>query len=113
MSLFNFRRKKEKSSECRCNCCVEKVIVNRLSDTVGIKVIGAGCKSCHTFYENTKQAVKSIGFEAEVEYITDMEKIAEYGIMTLPALVVDGKVVVMGKVLKAKEIEALLRKQGY
>ena len=63
--------------------------------------------------KNAKKAVKNMGLDIEVEYITDMEKIAEYGIMTLPALVVDGKVVVMGKVLKAKEIEALLRKQGY
>ena len=47
-----------------------------------------------------------------MEYVTDMEKIMEYGVMSMPAVVVNDKVVSMGKVLKAAEVEALLRKLG-
>ena len=78
-----------------------------------IKVLGAGCKSCHELYENTKAAVKNIGFDVEVEYVTDMEKVMEYGVMSMPGLVVNEKVVSMGKVLKAADVEKLLHKLGY
>ena len=82
----------------------------RLSEDslVSIKVLGSGCKSCHQLYENTKEAVKSAGLSVEVEYITDLEKIMEYGVMSMPGLVVNEKVVSMGKVLKTSEVEKLL-----
>ena len=70
--------------------------------------MGAGCKACHTQYENTKDAVKNIGIDIEVEYITDMQKIMEYGVMSMPAIVVNDKVVAFGKVLKTAEVEKLL-----
>lgn len=75
-----------------------------------IKVLGTGCKTCHQQYENVKTAVKSLGLSAEVEYITDIEKIMEYGVMVMPAIVIDGEVAVSGKLLKAKDVEKLLRK---
>ena len=82
----------------------------RLSEDslVSIKVLGSGCKSCHQLYENTKEAVKNAGLSVEVEYITDLEKIMEYGVMSMPGLVVNEKVVSMGKVLKTPEVERLL-----
>ena len=82
----------------------------RLSEDslVSIKVLGSGCKSCHQLYENTKEAVKSAGLSVEVEYITDLEKIMEYGVMSMPGLVVNEKVISMGKVLKTSEVEKLL-----
>ena len=49
-----------------------------------------------------------MGLSAEVEYITDMQKVMEYGVMSMPALVVNEKVVSMGKVLKAADVEKLL-----
>ena len=55
-----------------------------------------------------KEAVAEKGIEAEIEYITDMAKIMEHGIMSTPALMVDNKVVSMGRVLKAKEVMKLL-----
>ena len=73
-----------------------------------VKVLGAGCKSCHEQFENAKTAVKSLGLSAEVEYITDMEKIMGYGVMSMPALMIDDKIVSAGKVLKAKDVEKLL-----
>ena len=57
---------------------------------------------------STKEAVANKGIDTDVEYITDMEKVMSYGVMSMQALVIDGKVVSAGKVLKAKEVEKLL-----
>lgn len=75
---------------------------------MNIKVLGAGCKTCHKQYEIVEEAVKSIGLSVEVEYITDMEKIMEYGVMSMPAIVVDEKVVAQGKLLKKADVVRLL-----
>ena len=75
-----------------------------------IKVLGAGCKSCHEMYENTKNVVKNKGLNIEVEYITDMQKIMEYGVMSMPVLVINEKVVSQGKVLKEADIAKFLNK---
>ena len=77
-----------------------------------IKVLGAGCKSCHEQHENVKKAVANMSLDAEVEYITDMEKVMSYGVMSMPAIVVNEQVVSMGKVLKAAQVEELLKKLG-
>ena len=74
-----------------------------------VKVLGAGCKSCNAMLAAAQSAVKSLDFHVEVEYITDMEKIAAYGVMRLPALVVNDKVVSSGKVLGTNEIRKLLK----
>lgn len=76
---------------------------------MNIKVLGGGCSRCETLLRSAKQAAANLGIEAEFEYITDMARIAEYGIMGLPALVIDGKVVSAGKVLKGAEIEKFLK----
>ena len=73
-------------------------------------MLGAGCKSCREQYENAKQAVEDMGLDLEVEYITDMHKVMEYGVMSMPALVVNEKVVAISKVLKASDVIALLNK---
>ena len=135
MSLFNFGKKKEEKKTHACCCCgsVSKAEENtgcccgsapKSDETAScccdapvegiccIKVLGAGCKSCHEQYENTKAAVKAPGLNLEVEYITDLEKIMGYGVMSMPAIVVNEKVVSMGKVLKSSEVEKLLRKLG-
>lgn len=71
---------------------------------LGIKVLGGGCAKCHQLEENTKEALTMLDIKEEVEVITDFSIIAAYGVMTTPALVVDGKVVSYGKVLKTDEI---------
>ena len=71
---------------------------------MNIKVLGGGCCKCENLLEAVKEAVAEKGIEAEIEYITDMSKIMEYGIMSTPALMVDNKVASMGRVLKAKEV---------
>ena len=130
MALFNFGKKKEE--EKKSCCCGSEV---KAEQTAGcccgseakeentccgapvegiccIKVLGAGCKTCHEQYENAKAAVAALGLSIEVEYITDMEKVMEYGVMSMPAIVVNDKVVSMGKLLKAADVEKLLRKLG-
>ena len=75
---------------------------------MNIKVLGGGCCKCENLLGAVKEAVAEKEIEAEIEYITDMAKIMEYGIMSTPALMIDNKVVSMGRVLKAKEVEKLL-----
>ena len=94
------KKKEEAKAETTC-CCGEKV-----KGICCIKVLGSGCKSCHQLYENTLKAVEGLGIK--VEYITDLQKIAEYGAMSMPALVVNEKVVSVGRVLKPAEISGMI-----
>ncbi len=71
---------------------------------MNIKILGAGCSKCEALLAAAKEAVSQKGIQADFEYITDMAKIAEFGIMSTPALMIDGKVVSMGRVLKAKDV---------
>ena len=104
----------EKEDSCCCEnsehetktdscCCGEEV-----EGICCVRVLGAGCKSCHELYENAKKAVKNLGLSIDVDYITDMEKVIEFGAMSMPALVINDKVVSMGKVLKAEAVEKLI-----
>lgn len=75
-----------------------------------IKVLGTGCCSkCAPLTRNAEDAVKAMGINASVEEITDIEKIISYGIMRTPALVVDEKVLSVGKVLTVDEITSILK----
>lgn len=84
--------------------------IDTKSGIQSIKVLGTGCKSCHEMYENTKTALKTVGINIEVEYITDIEKVMSYGIMSMPGLIINEKVVSVGKVLKSADVEKLLHK---
>lgn len=70
-----------------------------------IKVIGPGCANCKTLLEVTKRAVNEEGIDTEVEYITDIQKIVEMGIMQTPALSINGKVVMSGFVPDVKTVK--------
>ncbi|MFA6272324.1 MAG: MTH895/ArsE family thioredoxin-like protein [Patescibacteria group bacterium] len=61
-----------------------------------IQVLGSGCPTCKKLFEQTKQVVKDLGLDVEVEYITDIQKIVEMGMMTSPILAVNGKPVLAG-----------------
>lgn len=75
-----------------------------------IKVLGSGCASCKKLYENTQEAVKELGAEAQVLYVTDMSEIVKAGLMSTPGLIIDEKIVATGRVLKTKEIVCLIQK---
>ena len=64
-----------------------------------IKVMGTGCRKCKALLAATEEAVKSSGVQAEIEYVTDMIKIAETGLMSTPGIIIDDKIVSSDKVL--------------
>ena len=108
MSFFNRKKEEEKPCCCSSGSAGSKYDVV-LGEVTSVKVLGAGCKTCHQMYENTKKAVADLGLGIEVEYITNMEKVMQYGAMSMPVLVVNEKVVSAGKVLKPQEAAKMLR----
>lgn len=75
-----------------------------------IQVLGTGCQKCIKLTKNAEEAVREKGAGYEIEKVTDLKKIMEYGVMMTPGLVIDGKVVSVGKVLSPEEIKKLLEK---
>lgn len=74
-----------------------------------IQVLGGGCSKCTVLAEEVTKAAQELGVEISLEKITDFQKIMAYGIMTTPALVIDGKVMFSGKVLKAEALKEYLK----
>lgn len=75
-----------------------------------IQVLGSGCSNCHRLYELTKEAATELHIQDTVEYITDVTKIIEMGVMQSPVLAVDGKPVMVGFVPDKEKIKTLLQK---
>ena len=74
-----------------------------------IKVLGTGCANCRALYSAVEQVVNELGLKADLAKEEDLMKIMEYNVMSLPALVVDGKVVAKGRITK-DEIRTILTK---
>lgn len=75
-----------------------------------LEILGTGCAKCKTLEEVAKQATAKVGGFHQVVKVEDITKIMEYGVMSTPALVIDGKVVSSGRVLSVDEVVALLKK---
>jgi small redox-active disulfide protein 2 len=73
-----------------------------------IKVLGPGCNNCVTLEARTREALAALGKDATIEKVTDTVDIMGYGIMSTPGLVVDGKVVMSGRVPSVKQLTGLL-----
>jgi small redox-active disulfide protein 2 len=73
-----------------------------------IKVLGTGCPKCKTLEKTTREVITEMGIEAELSKEEDIMKIMEYGIMRTPGLVINGKVVVSGRLPSSKEIQQLI-----
>jgi len=73
-----------------------------------IEILGTGCAKCKKLYENTLEAVKLSGKDAEVVKVEDIKQIASYGVMSTPAIVVNAVVKASGKLMSSEEIAALL-----
>ena len=134
MALFSFGKKKEEVKEgCDCggtcstqtnslkeesSCCcggecnAETMAQAQTAKTEGasVKVLGSGCAKCNALEASTKSALEQLGMDTAIDHVTDFAQIAAYGVMTTPALVVDGKVVAYGKVLKTEEVVKILQK---
>ncbi|WP_459129805.1 thioredoxin family protein [Guggenheimella bovis] len=74
-----------------------------------IKILGMGCAKCNALEKNVENVLKSTGITAEVEHVTDVKTIVGYGVMSTPALVIDEKVVSVGRVLTEAELEKLIK----
>lgn len=110
MGLFT-KKKEENVCCCGSNCTPEKMAQAEAEKTAaGIKVLGSGCAKCHALEDAVKVALEELHMDPTIDHVTDFAQIAAYGVMTTPALVVDGKVVSYGKVLKPDEVKALIQK---
>lgn len=116
MGLFG--KKKQQEEPCTCGTCSSApaaAAVTQGTKTFGegktVKVLGSGCQKCNQLEENTKAALLQLGITAEIEHVTDFGQIAAYGVMRTPALVVNEKVILFGRVAKANEIAGLLQKE--
>lgn len=116
MSLFGFGKKEKEVKETSCccggNCNAETMVQAEIlkQGGSGVKVLGSGCAKCNELEANTKEALAELGMDTSIDHVTDFTQIAAYGVMSTPALVVDGKVVSYGKVLKKDEVLKLLQK---
>ncbi len=76
-----------------------------------IQVFGSGCPTCKKLYELTKEAVAELSLGVEVEYITDVQKIVEMGVMQSPVLAINGKPAVAGFVPNKEKIMVIIKEQ--
>lgn len=112
MGLFG-RKKKEAVTSC---CCgddrkPENTEKTEAAETGGasVKILGSGCAKCDQLEAAAREALAQLGMEDTVEHVKDFAQIAAYGVMSTPALVVDGKVASCGKVLKTGEVVKILQ----
>ena len=115
MSLFGKKKEviKEQSSCCcggNCNADSVESAKETLSSGANVKVLGGGCDKCNTLEQNVKEALNELGMTDEIDHVTDFGQIAAMGVMSTPALVVDNKVVSMGKVLSKDDAVKVLKK---
>jgi len=73
-----------------------------------IQILGTGCAKCNKLAEATRQAAEALGLDYEMEKVTDMLRFADFGVMITPAMAVDGKVKVSGRVPDQEELKAML-----
>ena len=113
MSIFGFGKKKEEQKQsCCCGSCTTEAMQAAEAEKKesGIKILGGGCAKCNALEAATMEALRELDMDTTIDHVRDFEKIAAYGVMTTPALVVDGQVVFYGKVLKKDEVIAILKK---
>lgn len=117
MNLFGKRKSepkevKEESCCCGGNCDAKAMEEAKIAQAAGgsVKVLGSGCAKCNELEKNTRAALEQLGMDTSIDHVTDFAQIAAYGVMTTPALVVDGKVAAYGKVLKTEEVVKILQK---
>lgn len=75
-----------------------------------IKILGSGCSKCDDQVEYVKKALEELGIEANVEKVEGLKEIMSYGVMSTPAIVIDGKVVTKGRTAKVKDVVKILKK---
>ena len=111
MGLFH-KTKQEEKVPCCCGGCTPEAMSHAEAKKAsgGVKVLGSGCAKCNALERAAREALAELGMDTAIDHVTDFAQIAAYGVMSTPALVVDGKVVSYGKVLKKDEAMALIQK---
>ena len=111
MKLFG--KKKETKTCCCGGNCTSETMENTESkkQEKGIKILGSGCAKCMELEKAVRTAISELQLDYEIDHVTDFAEIASYGVMSTPALVLDGEVISYGKVLTVEEVKELLMKQ--
>ena len=73
-----------------------------------LQIFGTGCPKCEKLAKNTEEAAKNVGIKYEIEKVTDLKEIMNFGVMITPALAVDGEVKVEGKIPSVEDIKKML-----
>jgi small redox-active disulfide protein 2 len=73
-----------------------------------IQVLGSGCQKCKKLFELTQETVEELGIKAVVEYVTDVQKIVQMGLMSSPVLAIDGKAVLVGLVPEKEKVKQII-----
>ena len=104
MGLFGKKKKETAACGCAGGCNAPAVDTSR-----GVFVLGGGCAKCNELEASVRAALAELGRQEEVGHVTDFVQIAALGVMTTPALLVDGKALSSGRVLNKDEAKALLQ----
>ena len=116
MALFGKRKEKEETASTSSCCCGNydcesmEQAEKAKTECASVKVLGSGCAKCNALETATHAALEQLGMDTTIDHVRDFSQIAAYGVMSTPALVVDGKVVSYGKALKTEEVVAILKK---
>lgn len=106
--MFLFGKKEDKKEESVSSCCCGGSAKPQTSDAK-VLILGSGCANCNALERSVREAMAELGLQEEVGHVTDFGRIAAYGVMSTPALVVDGKVLSSGRVLSREQARELLR----
>ena len=74
-----------------------------------IQILGSGCPKCKVLAQNAETAAKELGLQYTLEKVTDIKEIMKFGVMSTPAMVIDGQVKTAGKLLNIQEIKEILK----
>ena len=119
MGLFGKKKDENKGSKqeqsgCCCGASCNSDSVEAAKETLStgsnVKVLGGGCAKCNALEASVKEALAELGMTDEIDHVTDFGQIAAMGVMSTPALVVDNKVVSMGKVLSKEDAIKVIKK---
>lgn len=114
MKLF---RKQHKKKECCCKAMNDRESIanafEKKKQGSRIKILGTGCANCTSLAKNVREAMFDLHMNEEIEQIHDIIEIASYGVISTPALVINGKVVAFGKVLSKNEVVQLLESSRF
>lgn len=111
-----FKKQEEKKGCCCGGKCDSESMAKAFDKKMQgsrIKVLGTGCAKCISLENSVKEALQELNIHEEIEHVIEFAEIASYGVMSTPALVIDGNVVSFGKVLNKTEVMDLLKKVGF